>query len=288
MLTSSDHVSTLSILFMCVTLAICLGVPIGLAIWAKVRHKKAFSFIPLLFGVLGFFISQIVLRLPILQGVLPLFGWYKQLMQVQWLYVLFLSFTAGLVEEPARFIAFTIMKKRHGFIDGISYGIGHGGIEAIIIIGITYINNIILSIMVNTGSLGSSGSMLPSSLVPALTGTSPYIFLVAGIERIFAISMQIALSLVVLKGFQTNKKALYLTVSIVLHGLANFLALAASQLGVKVMAGSPMMGSVLFAEGFLLVTAVFSVLYIVKQAKNWRKSLQSPTEMPLDTQNITP
>jgi uncharacterized membrane protein YhfC len=255
---------------MIVTLLISFGLPIALMIFGRVKYKKSFSFIPLLAGILAFFISQILLRLPLIQAVLPQMGWYKQFMQSGWPYVLFLSFTAGLVEEPARFVAFTIMKKRRRFTDGLSYGVGHGGIEAILLIGMTYVSNLLLSMMINSGALDASATLVPTAAITALTGTAPAMFLVAGIERIFAVVLQIALSLLVLKGFQQHKKALYLTIAIVIHGLANFLAIALTELGKGAIPSSPALGSVLFSEGFLLIVAILSVMFIVQQARIYR------------------
>ncbi len=264
------HVSGLSILFMFVTVLICFGLPIGLAIWTGRRYRGRFSFVPVLAGAAGFFVSQIVFRLPILQAVLQAFEWYKRLQQTPWVYAVFLSFTAGLVEEPARFIAFSIMRKRRGFVDGLGYGIGHGGIEAIIVVGLAYVGNIALSIAINSGTLGALGSSLPASVVSSLTGTPSYLFLVGGLERILAVSLQIALSLVVLRGFQVGRRALYLVLAIVLHGLANFVAVTLSQVGAKAVQGNPLLGGVVLSESALLVIAVVSVLYIVRQARALR------------------
>jgi uncharacterized membrane protein YhfC len=281
MISGSAPIGALSILCMCVTLLICFGLPIGLAIWGKLHYKKAFSFLPLLAGVLGFFISQILFRLTLIQAVLPQLGWYRQFMQMQWPYSVFLCFTAGLVEEPARFICFTIMKKRRGFADGLSYGIGHGGIEAILIVGLSYLSNIIISMMIDLHS--PEASMIPADVVSVLTNSSPGIFLVAGLERIFAVLLHIALSLVVLNGFQTNRKALYLFISFLLHGSANFLAIVATQIGSGVMPASPQLGGAIFAEGFLFIVAVLSVLFIVKQAREWRQKMQGAAMMQPDT-----
>lgn len=123
--------------------------------------------------------------------------------------------------------------------------------------------------MINSGSLTSSQA---PQVISGLTGMPSYIFLLAGLERVFAITLQIALSLLVLKGFLVDKKALYLTAAIVLHGLANFLALVATRLGTSLTPGSPLGGS-LVAEGFLLVVAVLSAVYIARRAKEWRMGL---------------
>jgi len=280
---ATAQVSALSILFMIVTLLICFGLPFALAIWASGKFKKSFSFVPLFAGVLAFIVSQLLIRQTINASVLPLFGWYQQLMQMPWLYAAFLSITAGLVEEPARFIAFSIMQKRRSFPDGLAYGIGHGGIEAIIFIGFTYINNLVISSAINSGAASTIPSLTPN-IVSIITTTPSYLFLTAGIERIFAISLQIALSLFVLKGFQVNKKWLYLLIAILLHGLANFIALALTKLGAAVLPNSPTLGAILFSEGFLLIVAILSILFIVKQARGWFKSRQA-AELPLAAQD---
>ncbi len=265
-----NSVSALAILFMVVTLLISFGVPIGLAIWAKNKYRNNFSFIPLLGGILGFVIAQFLVRGIIQANILPLFGWYQNLTKISLLFAVFQSYLAGLVEEPARFVVFAILHKRRQYPDGLSYGIGHGGIEAILIVGLTYVNNLVLSLIINSG--GSALTQVPASLMSFLTTTTPYIFGVAGLERVFAIALQIALSLFVLKGFQVNKKWLYLVVAILIHGTANFGALYLGSLGKTVVSSSPELGSIIFGEGFLLIVAVLSVLFIVGQAKAWRKS----------------
>jgi len=277
------QVNSLSIAFMFVTLILCFGLPILLAVHAKKKYGKGFSFLPLFVGVLAFFISQVVFRIPVIQGLLPMFGWYQAFMQMQWPYLIFLSFTAGLVEEPARYIAFKIMKNRRAYADGLSYGIGHGGIEAILIVGLSYISNITLSFMINGGNLGPLANLIPASAVSALTDTPSYMFLIGGIERVFAIALHIALSLLVLRGFQTGRRARFLILAIVLHGAANFGALAISFLGKNLLPGNPQLGATLFSEGFLLIVAILSVCYIVKRAKEWKKGHTAPAGTQADS-----
>jgi uncharacterized membrane protein YhfC len=277
MVSTSAQVSALSIAFMFVTLIACFGLPVFLAVRAKKKYGSAFSFVPLLVGALAFFIAQIIIRLPIIQGLLPTFGWYQQFMQMQWPYLIFLSFTAALVEEPARYIAFKIMKTRRAYPDGLAYGIGHGGIEAILIVGLSYISNIALSFMINGGSLGPLAGVLPASAISALTDTPSYMFLIGGIERVFAIALQIALSLLVLRGFQTGRRMRCLLLAIGIHGSVNLLAQACVLLGQSALPGDPQLGSVLLSEGFLLIVALLSVLYIVKRAKEWKKGISGET-----------
>ncbi len=262
MMSPIQTVSPLSIVFMCVTLLICFGVPIGLAIWGKVKYKKAFSFAPLGLGIAGFVVSQIIFRQLFLGSILSMFDWYKAFVGdgTGWAFLIYSCFLAGLVEEPARFAAFSILKKRHNYPDGLSYGIGHGGIEAILMTGFVFVNNIVFSLMINTGSLASLGNAIPESVVTNMIQLPPATFLLGGVERIFAILLHIALSLFLLKGFQTGSKWLRLPAAIILHGCANLLAVGTSRL-----AGA------WSSEGVLFVIGVISLLYIIKQARNWRK-----------------
>lgn len=88
---------------------------------------------PLLAGALSFGISQLLLRIPILQYGLPRFDWFLLLpYRNPLLYGFLLAFTAGLFEETARWIGFRILgPNRRGFRDGVVFGLGHGGVEAV-------------------------------------------------------------------------------------------------------------------------------------------------------------
>jgi uncharacterized membrane protein YhfC len=277
----NQSVSALSILFMCVSLLLCFGVPIGLAIWAKVRYKKAFSFLPLLLGAAGFFVFQIIIRVSILLPLVQSSAWFKAAIKAPgatWVYGAILCLTAGLFEEPVRFLVYSILKKKRQFPDGLSYGIGHGGIEAIVLVGLTYVNNLTYSLMINSGSWGKLLEALPAAyqaqfatVKQTLIMTSPDLFLMGGIERVFTIAIQIAFSLLVLKGFMVNKKWLYLIVATLLHAFVDY-----STVVLQLLKANSWL-----IEGVLLVMAAVAVVYIVKQAKEWRKSLNQPQDTAL-------
>ncbi|MDR0538038.1 MAG: YhfC family intramembrane metalloprotease [Tannerellaceae bacterium] len=67
---------------------------------------------------------------------------------------------AGLFEETARFISFKILKKKYnGIGTGLAYGIGHGGIEAVLLAGLSMIVSIVFCIMINTVGIRFSQSV---------------------------------------------------------------------------------------------------------------------------------
>lgn len=275
---SPQTVNPLSIVFMCVTLLICFGVPVALAIWAKVRYKKEFSFLPLLLGVVGFALFQLFLRINVMLPIIQSLPWFKEAIQltwVKWAYAGFLCLTAGLFEEPVRFLAFTILKKKRQVPNGLSYGIGHGGIEAILIVGLVYVNNLVYSIMINSGGWGTMLSMLPQAyqaqyenIRMSLVSASPDMFLLGGVERLFTIFIQIAFSLIIVRGFMVNKRWLYLIAATLLHAIVDF-----SVVALQLLKANPWV-----IEGVIFLEAVLAIVYIVWQLREWRKSLHHTDE----------
>lgn len=59
---------------------------------------------------------------------------------------------AGIFEESARYIYFKwILNKENRLQDAFSYGGGHGGIEAMFIVGTTYLSNFVVQSLLITG-----------------------------------------------------------------------------------------------------------------------------------------
>lgn len=254
-------VSVLTIVCISVTLLICLVLVIGLPIWARRKFGGSFSFVPFIAGAFAFAMAELVIRMPLLYYILPQFDWYKALLHAAWpaniAYILLFSISAALVQEPARFIAFSVMKQRREFTDGLSFGIGHAGIDVLLMVGVTSFFNLLMAIMIN------STSTIPPESIKVFLDVPALYFLLDGVEKIFIMAMQIALSLFMLKSFAAHKKVLYLVAAIVLHGTA-VLAVSIAQ----AMAGR------LASAGVLMVVAVLSVLYIIRQARQWQRSFE--------------
>ncbi len=276
-MTSPQLVGTWSIVFMCATLLLSIGVPVALAIWAKLRYRKAFSFVPLLLGAAAFFLFQLVIRITALQ-LLSQLAWFVDFAtNYQWIYIALLAFTAGLFEEPPRFLVYSILKKRRSFVDGLSYGIGHGGIESVMLVGMSYISNLTMAFMINTGTIDTLLQATPESArgalqagVTALTTTGSDLFLAAGVERVFTVFVQIALSLLVMRGFQTGQKWLYLALAIAVHTAIDFVAVALQKVGLSPWA----------LEGVIAGFGILSLLYIVGLARRYaREQPKAETEL---------
>lgn len=156
---------------------------------------------PFIVGVSVFFISQILLRLPLLTYVLANQNWYMKLSLNPYLYSIFLGLTAGIFEEVGRYIGFKyFLKNNKKYNDGLSFGFGHWGVEAFIIVGI---NAVVLLFSPNLIEL-SNISTINAFLM--------------GLERLFVLSVHVGFSTIVLYGIRLNKIS-YLFVAIILHGI---------------------------------------------------------------------
>lgn len=181
---------------------ICFGIPIGGAI--IIRKRKNGIWKAFFFGVLAFTISQFCIRLPILTYILPQYAWFTVLQMNPLLYGLFMAGTAGVFEEGARWIAMRFLKERTIY-DGLAFGLGHGGVEAIGIVGI----NLVVMLCMTFAGQGA-----------LLSVTSGGIF-TAGLERFFTIMFHVGASLIVMYGLRIGKSGRYLLAAIVLHTLSD-------------------------------------------------------------------
>jgi len=210
-------ISGLTVVFSVVTLLLSLVFPILLAIWFCRKYKAPATTV--LLGALTFLVSQLVLRIPLLQILQPYYsGWNLAL------YGFFLAFTAALFEEGGRVLVCKLfLKKKKTWNNAIALGIGHGGFEAISLVGLTYIGNLILIVMINLGILNPAsdptGSL--SQAVSLFTDTPSIMFLLAGVERVLAVILHIGFSLLVVYGLR-SKDNRYILYAFLAHFLVNF------------------------------------------------------------------
>jgi uncharacterized membrane protein YhfC len=186
------------------------------------------------------------------------------------LYVIYGIFMAGIFEETASFIVLKILKQKnkdmkhqgmkyHGIETAFSYGIGHGGIESILIAGLSMLIAVVGSIIINTGNIEViTGKLQEGALVAvynqiaALVTAAPYMFLIGGIERMMAIAVQLSLSVMVFYAvFGKNKLRLY-PLAVIFHAIVDLPAVL-FQIGV--------IKNIFMVEGIILVLAAGMVLF---------------------------
>lgn len=272
-------VSTATIIAVCVTLFVSLILPIIVYIVYGVTHRGKGVWTAWLLGAAGFFVMQVIIRLPVL-SVLSLLSGYQKLIQEHYvLYCLILAVTAGLFEVAGRYAAAKIMSKKLNFHRGVAAGLGHGGIEAMVIVGLTYINNIIYILMINSGSFDSmmeqtaalgvdTGSL--AAVRETLIGTSAAVFYLAGYERILTMIFHTALSLLVCYFVWKKKDVLGIVICLVLHGTVDFVTAMLSSLSTAYLGSAGSLNvSYIITYVFLTVVAVLSIVGIRVIRKKW-------------------
>lgn len=224
-------VSTLSMVGMIVSLVIAVLLPIVLCV--VVRKKTGAKFSSMLWGCATFILFALILEQILHMVVLKLTG--TTLTENIWLYGLYGAAAAAVFEETGRVITMKfIMKKNLNRENALMYGVGHGGIEAILIIGLAQISNIATAIMINTNQMEAVLSVLDETQkaatlesLSALWTTPGYLFFMGGIERVSAIILHIALSILVYAGIKQGKKMIVVA-AYAAHFAADFVTVVAA------------------------------------------------------------
>ena len=156
-----------------------------------------------------------------------------------WLYALYGGLAAGVFEETGRFVAMKwLLRKRSGkALTGIAYGFGHGGIEMLMIFGVTMVSNVVIAIMMNGGHQDLLLAGVPEeSKAQALAQFAQIGSLTTGAlligfwERISAFILQVALSLIVWKAVRGGGRwVLLFPLAILIHALVDFIAVILSK-----------------------------------------------------------
>jgi len=179
---------------------VCYAVPIAGLVLCMRRKKgvgKAFFA-----GMTAFVISQLLIRVPILQFVLPQFAWFTVLQMSPWAYGIFLGLSVGIFEEAARWIGIRFFLKGKKSVEyGLAFGLGHGGIEAMVLVGLNFIVGLGMEVL-------GQGALFPAE--------TKEIFLAGG-ERLYAIAFHVGASLLVFYGISVGKSVRMLLIAIGLH-----------------------------------------------------------------------
>ena len=99
---------------------------------------------------------------------------------------IFLGITAGVFEECGRYMGFKLTLKKHRrFGDGVAFALGHGGIEALLIAGISSLYNLIILLNLNLGNdNGTILGMDANEAMIAFNSVNNISVLTIGLERI--------------------------------------------------------------------------------------------------------
>ncbi len=183
-----------------------------------------------LFGIgAATFIGSQIVHLPLNAGLTEAFRWLWPLPTPKPWHIPFnaavLGLTAGVCEEMARYVGYRfVARSARAYRDALMLGAGHGGIEAIILGLLTGYTFIRLVSVQYTGLdvLGLSGPDLDLARqqVSAYWSSPAYLAVLGAVERFFALSLHVSLSVLVLQVF-VRRQWRWLWAAIGYHALAD-------------------------------------------------------------------
>lgn len=194
-------ISTSVIAAVCVSLAVTALVPI--ALWIIFAKRMRGVSAAVLAGVLGFALSQLFIRLPVLQMLSASEVYKKFAAEHYYLLLVLLALSAALVETLGRLLVFKVLLyRRLSYDSALGAGLGHAGTESIALGASACLNNLILALTINAGALPDTVEYAEAQ--EALLAATPVEFIISGAERVMVIAVQIGLSvllaLFILKG----------------------------------------------------------------------------------------
>ena len=169
--------------------------------------------------------------------------------QPLWIQAVVLGLSAGVFEEVARYLVFRFWQKdARSWRDAAFMGLGHGGIEAILIgvlVALTLLNMVVIARVDDPATLGLPQEALAQ--VEAFWSMPLYLPLLAAAERVMAIVLHMSLSTLVVLCFR-QARIWPLVAAILWHTLGNAVTVYAAQTWGDVA-----------AEGVLAVVALLSL-----------------------------
>ena len=228
-----NTISGLAIAGVICSVVLSMGVPIALFIAGRVKLKARISSFFIGAGTYLLFAMLLEQQLHVL--AIQFCGLNAQ--SRPWLYYVYAALAAAVFEETGRLIAMKFwMKKWLDFPNALMYGIGHGGVEAILLGGLSGISNLVSMLMINSGAMQNTLAALPAesanqtvSQLSALWTTPAPLFFVSGIERISAIILHIGLSLLIYRAVKAGKcrtAAFTAVLAYGIHFIVDFFAVA--------------------------------------------------------------
>ena len=201
-----------------ISATIIISLPFVFAV--VLRRRRPVPWLYFIVGVFTFLGAQIVHlllnELLVRVGVLP-----EKMPEGSGLVVtaLVLGLTAALTEELARVVGFRLFPKARRFRDGLMMGLGHGGIEAIIVgvllaAGVSALWNLDSSGLLPQGVAAEEYATLEQQL--DLINQSALISFAPLVERVIALGAQVTFSVLVLTAF-VRSNWFYVLVAVLYH-----------------------------------------------------------------------
>jgi len=261
-----------------VAIAFVILYPLVLAIIANRRLKVSWKYFA--YGALIFFVFQLITRVPLVMviqhAITPQLQASTTLLYT-WLAIL--ALTAGLFEEVGRYVAFRWLMRHEEktWSKAVMYGLGHGGLESILLVGglaILSLINIIVISNIGLDSIPVAQRAQVAQQLAAISAQPAWFPLLGAWERLWTIPIQVALSVLVLQVFRRNNIG-WLWLAILAHAVVDGVSV-----GVIQVLGPGKISTSLIAE---VIVAVFGViaLWVIWTLRDQPVATEKPGFQPL-------
>ena len=206
-------------------IAVAFDILFPLLIAFLIWRRYGVSWKIFLYGAIVFLVTQMLLRIPLVQGAQYLWGVELQnnpFLLYAWLVVL--ALTAGIFEEGGRYLGYRyLIKKDFTWEKSLMYGAGHGGLESMLLVGGMALLSLINIVALSTTDF-SQMNLSPEQLTQIgearkqIAAMDWWMPLLGAYERFVTLFFQIAMSVLVLQVF-VWRSLRWLWIAIGLHAL---------------------------------------------------------------------
>ncbi|MDI6850704.1 MAG: YhfC family glutamic-type intramembrane protease [bacterium] len=218
-----------------IEMIIMMGIPIFL--WVFLTKKFNLQMSLIWAGAITFILSQVV-HIPLNYAIGLLKGGRGVALWPLPAMALIAGLSAGFCEEVARYLVLKFWRRdARSWQEGVTFGAGHGGIESILL-GVLVLSTFVNMLVLKSGglerlSLPEETLLKLKQQIETYWSIPWYIPILGGLERIFAITMHIAWTLLVLQAI-LRSNILWLVYAILAHTIVDGVALFMRSMGYSV------------------------------------------------------
>ncbi|NPV87986.1 YhfC family intramembrane metalloprotease [Coprothermobacteraceae bacterium] len=207
---------------------VCFIAPLVLSTWLGRRNR--FNLRAFIVGALMFFLFALILERVASALILGRDPTASPIYQNVWVFMVYGGLMAGVFEETARLVGYRILRASSGdsYDTALSYGDGHGGLECILMGAVAYVNALTASFYINSGRISQILGKLPEAQREVYVQSLQQLIsqhwsslLWGTFERLIALVIQIALSVIVFHAIKTRQFR-YFLLAVLLHAIVDF------------------------------------------------------------------
>ncbi len=222
-----EQVPSINIALLIISGLFCLLMPIAILVIWKIKNKSS-KLIAALAGAVTFFVWALCLEQALHMVMLPLVQGSTVM------YTIYGALAAGIFEETGRFVTFKLFLRKTTTegnpADSVMYGIGHGGIEAVMILSVNLLTYSGIAVLINMGqgeiiidsmmaSVPPEQAEIAMAQLESFMLSSPIFYIAACFERVLAVIVHIMLSVLVFAAAHNSKLLWLYPASIGIHTL---------------------------------------------------------------------